>query len=81
MCCKIKKSCYLTGDQFTVDEEHALLLFSSNTTQLYFILGTAELHWKFPVNLKILLIFTDFQQSTYLTPTSCWKVCEYQSHP
>ena len=27
------------------------------------------------------LIFTDFQQSTWLRPTSCWKICEYQSHP
>ena len=26
------------------------------------------------------LIFTDFQQCIWLGPTSCWKICEYQSH-
>ena len=30
-----------------------------------------------PVGLRMLLIFTDFQQWS----TSCWKICEYQSHP
>ena len=35
----------------------------------------------FPVDLGMPLIFTDFQQSTCLRPTSCWKICEYQRHP
>ena len=36
---------------------------------------------KFLVDLGMPLIFTDFQQCTWLRPTSCWKICVYQSHP
>ena len=35
----------------------------------------------FPVYLGMPLIFTDFQQCTWLRHTSCWKICEYQCHP
>ena len=35
----------------------------------------------FPMDSVMPLIFTDFQQSTWCRPTSCWKICEYQSHP
>ena len=34
-----------------------------------------------PVDSGMPLIFTDFQHSTWCRPTSCWKICEYQSHP
>ena len=37
--------------------------------QLYFILGRGNL----PIDLGMPLIFTDFQQCTWLRPTSCWK--------
>ena len=33
------------------------------------------------VRLGMSLIVTDFQQCAWLRPTSCWKICEYQSHP
>ena len=35
----------------------------------------------FPVDSRMPLIFKDFQHSTLCRPTSCWKICEYQSHP
>ena len=45
------------------------------------LLGIADLFCNFPVYLGMPLIFTDFQQSTWLRLTSCWKFCEYQGHP
>ena len=48
-----------------------------------YILYEGELSYVgiFPVYLGMPLIFTDFQQCTWLKPTFCWKICEYQSHP
>ena len=51
---------------------------TKNTAQLYFVLWTASLHWKFPNLLRDALIFTDLQQGTWLRSTSFWKICEYQ---
>ena len=53
--------------------------YKNNTALLYFILGRA---FKiFPVYLRMALIFTDFQECIWSRPTSCWKICEYQTHP
>ena len=35
----------------------------------------------FPVESGMPQIFRDFQHSTWCRPTSCWMICEYQSHP
>ena len=48
-----------------------------------YILYSGELNYvgTFPVDLGASLIFTDFQQYTWLRSTPCWKICEYQGHP
>ena len=53
----------------------------NNTTQLHLTLGRAELYLNFS---RIPEDGTDihrFQRCTWLRPSSCCKICEYQSHP
>ena len=50
---------------------HNYILYNGNPTYVE----------TFPVDSGMPLIFTDFQHSTCCRPTSCWKICKYQSHP
>ena len=45
---------------FEVYTNDQYMWHTNNIAQLYFILGTAELHQNFSVNLSIPLIYTDF---------------------
>ena len=55
-------------------------LTPNNTAQLYLILGRAELHLKFSSIADDGSDINRFQKCKWLRPTSCWKICEYQSH-
>ena len=47
------------------------ICLKNNTAQLYFVLGRVDLDFIFSVYLGMTLIFTNFQQCTWPTPTSC----------
>ena len=48
----------------------------NNTAELYFVLGKAELYVNFSSlhYVGMSLIFTDFEQCTWLRPSSCWEI-------
>ena len=50
----------------------------NNIAQLYFIQGWSNLHGNFSSWLRDA---SDFQHSTWSSPTSSWKICKYQIHP
>ena len=52
----------------SINNQLICLKNTCSTVQLYFILAKAELHRIFSVYLGMPLIFTDFQQCTWLRP-------------